>query len=148
MDWVIDHLDVKADTWISQSTFLCRHAGLCAFPVLVPCFLTLITTKPIGKNKTPEEAANHFVRICQEVGIPIPSLIVFSGRGLQIKWLLSYNIPRAALPRWNLAQQKICRRLAPYGADANALDAAPSPARPAHDEYAVRTFGQSSLCEF
>ena len=50
MDWVIDHLDVKADTWISQSTFLCRHAGLCAFPVLVPCFLTLITTKPIGEK--------------------------------------------------------------------------------------------------
>lgn len=31
--------------------FLCRHAGLCAFPVLVPCFLTLITTKPIGEKQ-------------------------------------------------------------------------------------------------
>ncbi len=172
MDWVIDHLDVKADTWISQSTFFAPSRRIVCLSGISSLFLDLDYYKTDwgknktpddvkadtwisqstffapsrrivclsgisslfldldyyktdwGKNKTPEEAANHFVRICQEVGIPIPSLIVFSGRGLQIKWLLSYNIPRAALPRWNLAQQKICRRLAPYGADANALDAA------------------------
>ena len=125
MDWVIDHLDVKADTWISQSTFFVPSRRIVCLSGISSLFLDLDYYKTDwGKNKTPEEAANHFVRICQEVGIPIPSLIVFSGRGLQIKWLLSYNIPRAALPRWNLAQQKICRRLAPYGADANALDAA------------------------
>lgn len=84
MDWVIDHLDVKADTWISQSTFFVPSRRIVCLSGISSLFLDLDYYKTDwGKNKTPEEAANHFVRICQEVGIPIPSLIVFSGRGIQ-----------------------------------------------------------------
>ena len=79
MDWVIDHLDVKADTWISQSTFFAPSRRIVCLSGISSLFLDLDYYKTDwGKNKTPEEAASQFVRICQEVGIPIPSLIVLA----------------------------------------------------------------------
>ena len=57
-------------------------------------------------------------------GIPVPSLILFSGRGLQVKWLLDRPLPRAALPRWNALQTHLVALLAPFGADPGARDAA------------------------
>jgi hypothetical protein len=60
---------------------------------------------------------------CEDQGIPPPSLVVHSGRGLQAKWLLSRPVPAAALPRWKAMQQVLCSRLAEIGADAHSLDA-------------------------
>jgi Putative ATPase subunit of terminase (gpP-like) len=50
-------------------------------------------------------------------------LVVFSGRGLQAKWLFEKPLPRKALPRWHAVQTELCRRLGRLGADKNALDA-------------------------
>lgn len=67
MDWVIDHLDVKADTWISQSTFFVPSRRIVCLSGISSLFLDLDYYKTdLGKNKTPEEAANHFVRICHQ----------------------------------------------------------------------------------
>jgi len=55
--------------------------------------------------------------------IPDPSLILFSGRGLQVKWLLERPLPRAALPRWNAVQKQLVATLERFGADPAARDA-------------------------
>ena len=55
--------------------------------------------------------------------MPAPSLILFSGRGLQVKWLLERAIPRAALPRWNAVQKQLVTGLERFGADHGARDA-------------------------
>jgi hypothetical protein len=77
-----------------------------------------------SKGKTPEQQAASFIYFCEQEGIPWPSLIIFSGRGLQAKWLLEYSIPRAVLLRWNACQKRLVDRLASYGADPAAKDAA------------------------
>jgi hypothetical protein len=53
----------------------------------------------------------------------LPSLVIYSGRGLQAKWLLERPLPRAALPRWNAVQKELVARLEPFGADPGARDA-------------------------
>ncbi len=60
---------------------------------------------------------------CQDEGVPAPSLIVFSGRGVHMKWLLDRPIPRAAVMRWNHAQKCLVKRFEHIGADAGARDA-------------------------
>jgi hypothetical protein len=49
--------------------------------------------------------------------------VIFSGRGLQAKWLLDGTLPRQALPRWNACQRYLIDRLAGLGADPAAKDA-------------------------
>lgn len=60
---------------------------------------------------------------CQDEGVPAPSLIVFSGRGVHMKWLLDRPLPRAAVMRWNHAQKCLVQRFNHIGADAGARDA-------------------------
>ncbi|WP_163650711.1 helix-turn-helix domain-containing protein [Modicisalibacter sp. 'Wilcox'] len=70
-----------------------------------------------------DQWAMRCLMACRDEGIPAPSLIVYSGRGVHLKWLLDRPVPRAALPRWNHAQKCLVGRLAHIGADAGARDA-------------------------
>ena len=64
MDWVIDHLDVKADTWISQSTFFAPSRRIVCLSGISSLFLDLDYYKTDwGKNKTPEEQAQRAILI-------------------------------------------------------------------------------------
>jgi hypothetical protein len=61
--------------------------------------------------------------LLERAKIPAPSLAISTGRGLAILWLHD-PVPRQALPRWNLVQQRLHEALKPLGADAGAKDAA------------------------
>ena len=50
-------------------------------------------------------------------------MVVHSGRGLYLKWLLKSPLPQAALPRWNAVQRELVSLLADFGADPKARDA-------------------------
>ena len=56
-------------------------------------------------------------------GIPTPNFALNTGRGLALIWLHS-PVPRPALPRWRLCQQRIHNVLRSLGADPMATDAA------------------------
>lgn len=43
----------------------------------------------------------------EEEGFPLPSFILFSGRGLHLKWLYKTPLPRMAAPRWNAVQKHL-----------------------------------------
>ena len=58
-----------------------------------------------------------------DVGIPPASLVIHSGRGVYLKWLLKSPLPQAALPRWNAVQRELVSRLAEFGSDPKARDA-------------------------
>ena len=51
---------------------------------------------------------------------PPASLVIHSGRGVYLKWLLKSPLPQAALPRWNVVQREIVSRLADFGSDPKA----------------------------
>ncbi|PJE78019.1 hypothetical protein CI610_03045 [invertebrate metagenome] len=71
-----------------------------------------------------DQVADSLIWYCQnEANIPVPSLIVSSGQGLQAKWLIEGTIPRQALPRWNACQRRIVDALDYFGADPMAKDA-------------------------
>ena len=55
--------------------------------------------------------------------IPPPTLAISSGKGLYLIWQHEH-IRRTALPRWNACQRQLCQLLKPFGADAQARDAA------------------------
>ena len=55
--------------------------------------------------------------------IPEPNLVIFSGRGLVLIWLLEYATYHA-LPLWNAVQNYLLEQLKEVGSDPKAIDAA------------------------
>lgn len=55
--------------------------------------------------------------------IPVPSIVVDSGRGLYLIWLIE-QVPSQALTLWNAMQNYLYNALKEFGADRAALDAA------------------------
>jgi hypothetical protein len=123
MPQIIENLDQTRDTWISQAEFIRQSRRVVYLLRLNLCFVDLDTYKTPWKSYSPEAMANLIRGFCQDEDIPDPSLILFSGRGLQVKWLFERPLPRAALPRWNAVQRQLVDRLERFGADPGARDA-------------------------
>ncbi len=123
MPKVITALDQERDTWISQAEFVKPNRRVVYLLRLNLCFVDLDTYKTHWNGTPPESLSNRVWGYCLDEGIPAPSLILYSGRGLQVKWLLERPLPRAALPRWNAVQKQLVVSLAPFGADPGARDA-------------------------
>jgi hypothetical protein len=60
--------------------------------------------------------------LCSLEELPPPSVVVFSGRGLQAKWLLTEAVEARSLLWWRVCQRAIAQRLEPLCADHAALD--------------------------
>lgn len=112
------------DAYIAQNEFFKPNRRAVNCWRLTSCFVDLDTYKLEGLYGEPAEAlADLLLRRCEDAGIPPPSVVVYSGRGLQAKWLLEKPVPRATLPRWQALQDELGRRLLSIGADIRALDA-------------------------
>lgn len=121
---VLSLVDPRYDTWLSQAEFVKpnrRVVNLLRVGLLFADLDTYNTSWAIGR--TPEGLAEAVLYYCREEGIPIPSILVYSGRGIQAKWLLEGTLPRQALPRWNACQRHLVDRLSYLGADPAAKDA-------------------------
>lgn len=124
MGFVLAECDKSIDTWISQAEFWAPTRRLLHFMRVGLLFVDLDTYKlPALAGLSAEAQLERLLRLCETAGLPPPSLVIFSGRGLQAKWLLDAPLPARALPRWSLVQREIGRRLEDLGSDANALDA-------------------------
>jgi hypothetical protein len=120
---VIEALDPNRDTWISQAEFFRPNRRVVYLLRLNLCFVDLDTYKTPWQGYKPETMASVIRGFCQDEDIPEPSLILYSGRGLQVKWLFERPLPRAALPRWNAIQKQLVTALERFGADPGARDA-------------------------
>lgn len=123
MPQVITALDQERDTWISQAEFIKPNRRVVYLLRLNLCFVDLDTYKTHWQGTPPESLCNRVRGYCLDEGIPSPSLVLYSGRGLQVKWLLERPLPRAALPRWNAVQKQLVASLEVFGADPGARDA-------------------------
>lgn len=118
---VLSMLPRDCDTYISQAEFQKPNRRVINL-LRVGLLFVDIDPGPATHLGADQWAMQSLVA-CQDEGIPTPSLIVYSGRGVHLKWLLDRPLPRAALPRWNHAQKCLVQRLKHIGADAGARDA-------------------------
>jgi hypothetical protein len=118
--WVKDQ-----DVWLAQAEFFKPSRKVVHLLRIRLLFADLDTYKMSwSSGRTPEQLAESILYCCAEDGIPEPSLLIFSGRGIQAKWLLEQPLPRQALPRWQACEKYLVAKLADLGADSAATDAA------------------------
>lgn len=111
------------DAYIAQNEFFRPNRRAVNVWRLTSHFVDLDTYKiPNLVGRPMESIRDQVLMACHELGIPEPSLMVYSGRGMQAKWLLEHTVPSAAVPRWQAVQDELCARLAPLGADEKARD--------------------------
>ncbi|BFN29777.1 replication protein [Pseudomonas aeruginosa] len=124
MPVVLSMLDHSRDTWLSQAEFIRPNRRVVNLARIGLLFADLDTYRVDDlAGRSPDQLAASVLYHCAVEGIPTPSLLVFSGRGIQAKWFLDCPLPRQALPRWNACQRHLVDRLAALGADPAAKDA-------------------------
>ena len=109
----------KEDVYISMSTFYKPMRRIETIKEIGNLFLDLDTynTKFTKIQILMNLEENYFNRV-----IPIPNLIIDSGRGLTLVWSIE-KVPYMALPLWKAIQEYLYSQLKEFGADRKALDA-------------------------
>lgn len=111
------------DTWISQACFTRGSRLLVNFKSISLFFLDLDTYKnEYLASLSPSEQVCHLLGFCQAEGLAQPSTVVFSGRGLQVKWLLEQEVEGHQLLRWRACQHALATKFKAMEADFGALD--------------------------
>ena len=95
-----------------------------AFPTFIPS--TAISITIVYQNKKSAEAILGCIEddLVSDNRIPAPSLVIDSGRGIYLKWLLDPPLGYKSMPRWQRMQDFLNEALSEYGADRLACDAA------------------------
>lgn len=114
----------RMNVWLSQGEFSRPNRRIVNLTRMGMCFLDLDTYKSPAHNWPRQQILSTIHDLCRSVGIPSPSLIIFSGQGYQVKWLLNSYLPREALVRWNIVQERLLDLFDSLGADPSAKDAA------------------------
>ena len=120
---VLAALDPDIDSYMSQATFFRPNRRLVNLWRVPLCYVDLDAYRSEYAARDPEGMSLAVRQYMTDTGIPPASVVVHSGRGLYLKWLLKSPVPQAALPRWNAVQREIVSRLADFGADPKARDA-------------------------
>lgn len=79
--------------------------------------------KSVHAGRDPRIVAEAVLCALADEGVPAPSYILRTGRGLCLVWLHDL-LPRQVLPRWQAVQKRLAEILTRFGADKMALDAA------------------------
>ncbi len=120
LDQVLHLLARDRDSYLSQAEFIRPNRRIVNLARVGLLFVDLDCYK---LKLLPEQAMSRVLHECDTRGIPYPSIVIHSGRGIYAKWILSNAIPRQALPRWNRMQAELVNMLANAGADPQAKDA-------------------------
>jgi len=108
----------KENVYISLNTFYSTFRRLEYLKELKAQFIDLDIYKT---GFTKEQIIMHLEADYFNKSIPRPNLIIDSGRGLYLIWLLN-SVPSKALPLWKAVEEYLYSVLKPFGADRQALD--------------------------
>lgn len=115
---IIMAADTDRDTWISQASFCVPNRRAVNVQSVGLLFADLDTYHTEGlASKDPDTLTNLFLLYCATEGIPEPSIVIFSGRGLQPKWLFSEAIGQTGVVEWARAEAALIRALAGFAVD-------------------------------
>ena len=108
----------QENVYISINTFYSTFRRLEYIKELKAQFIDLDIYKT---GFTKEQIIMHLEADYFNKSIPRPNLIIDSGRGLYLIWLLN-SVPSKALPLWKAIEEYLYSVLKPFGADRQALD--------------------------
>ena len=108
----------QENVYISINTFYSTFRRLEYLKELKAQFIDLDIYKT---GFTKEQIIMHLEADYFNKSIPRPNLIIDSGRGLYLIWLLN-SVPSKALPLWKAIEEYLYSVLKPFGADRQALD--------------------------
>lgn len=110
------------DAYITQATFVGRRR-LASMAHTLRCAFTDLDLYNVGM-RADDASIEAVMRHASEAGIPQPSLIVSSGRGLYAKWLFDRPITSTLMPQWNALQGSLIALYRKFGCDPKVRDAA------------------------
>ena len=109
----------KNNVYITLNTFYKTYRRIEYLKELKALFIDLDTYKT---GFTKEQILMNLNENYFGKNIPIPNLIIDSGRGLYLIWLIK-KVPSMALPLWKATEDYFYKTLKEFGADRQALDA-------------------------
>ena len=121
MDFVLRNCAKDTDTYISQALFSKPNRRALNVAFITHAYVDL----DIYKLEHPPTVGQEGVMIrlfCRDEGIPEPSSITSSGRGIYLKWFYSSPVPRAGAGRAVAISRALVKRFAEWGADPCAVD--------------------------
>ncbi|MGY6251689.1 hypothetical protein ACXIUS_29915 [Bosea thiooxidans] len=110
------------DTFISQQSFF-GWRRIAQLASLGAAYVDLDYHKSRYEGLDPNLVTAAVLRHLSDRGLPAPSYVLSTGRGLLCVWLHD-RLPRRGLPRWQAVQRTLAEVLKPFGSDFLALDAA------------------------
>jgi len=120
---IVNGVDITKDTYITQAVFKTGNRRAVNVQSVGLIFVDLDTYRvPNLTTRRPEEQAVLLAGFCTANDVPIPSIVVFSGRGLQAKWLLTEALDPVEIHVWNQAQIALVHLLEPFASDTAAKD--------------------------
>lgn len=111
------------DTYVSHQAFF-NWRSIAQLSALGAQYVDIdFRTRATWKDRDPRTVLTAILLELEGEGLPLPSYVLDSGRGLNLVWLHDL-VPRAALSRWSAVQRQLAEALKKFGADMRALDAA------------------------
>lgn len=112
--------------WLSQAEFSRPNRRKLNFESVAVCWVDLDLrheNSPACLSRLgPDEALQKVLSRCASEALPLPSMVLWTGRGLAVKWYTE-TLPRQAYPRWAAVQSALVDVFAGLGADGAARDA-------------------------
>jgi hypothetical protein len=121
LGWVLAHIPANINCYMSQGFFSRPRRVAMHVAWLTHAFLDLDLYK-LTPPLDPRSTAVWLRQYCADEGIPTPSVIIYSGRGLYLKWFWSSPIPRAAAGRAVAVNKSLVKKFTSFGADPQAVD--------------------------
>lgn len=121
LDEVVSCIATSPDVYLSQSAFKYKSRKTSALGQL-GCAYVDIDCYKLGIEPS-EQLASDLMDKAAFNGLPLPSYIISSGRGLYLKWLFTDAVSAVNLVRWNALQNTLISLYHAIGADMAARDA-------------------------
>jgi hypothetical protein len=112
----------QADTYISQASFISARRAV-ANAKMLRCVYVDLDVYNLGL-RADDATVMAIDRCAREAGLPEPTYITSSGRGLYAKWVFKNSITSDLLPQWQTLQDLLIALYRSLGSDAKVKDAA------------------------
>ena len=119
--------DEEQDCWVSLAVFNGRKRDKRHIAFLSCCSLYLHRSESFNPS-SPDEAVNLILEHCQPLDLfsqpraPKPSLILCTGGGYYVKWLLKSPLAGSSLSLWRKLQKAMHTKFKDFGSDESSLD--------------------------